>query len=1030
MMQRNIPLLLMCLMMSHFIVRAQRSTIKMHLPQIDLGCIDDLKALPKPDPDGVKAETSCHQVPIRIKHIDDFIVNQICAGQLLRVYEATDECGTIVRDTQVYLFVLDTLRPIEKIEIDLGCNPDLKRVIPDPHKPDLDPCYTDYKWLGDEQQDRDCRKTLIRKYEIFTCHTSFQLVFCFNWIEDMVPPTITCPSDIHFGCDFTGLPPADVGEVGAEDNCCLDSVWWGGDIVVSNFDTCEHSIVRRYWAVDCCGNLSYCDQVFSWYSFPEDPVITACPPGAYLGCNIDLATDIPAATPDLVEVLETCGEYEVTSQLSDITIFGCEYAITRIYTVQDECGNSSQCFQNFTWTVDEEAPNITTCPSDLDLGCNPQDLTFDLVAPDFGIVASDNCGIASIERVRTTDVERKGCERFYYIHYEISDSCGNTETCKQRVHWREDTIPPHIICPPDIDLGCNPAAIPAPDPTLVKASDDCCLENVIWLVDIIVENPNDCQQERIRKYQAQDCCGNISVCEQRITWTSDVQPPIIIDCPNGWDLGCNIDLESDLPPATPELVIAEDDCSDVEISTHLSDITIFGCEYSISRIYVVSDQCGNENICLQTFTWTVDTEAPMVKKCPSDVDLGCNPDTKDFDLVSPDFGIEAEDNCGIASIKRVATSEVKEGDRCQKYYLITYEIKDHCGNAAECTQKIFWIDDKKPPSIICPPDLDLGCDPQGVPEPNPEQVKAKDNCCLKDVQMTASSIFTENGFYKITRTYTATDCCGNQSSCDQVIVWRQQPMVTSYIACPEDVDFGCVKEDPVIPDPIEDTPYGGEECPSLFTHAGDNLVQVTPCEYELTRTYLFISCCGDTVPCFQTFEWQWVNTDSVIPVPPDQVSICVVPPLPDFVGVLCGPGVPIFAGQNIIGDCSDGNCTVQRIWHSKGCLGSLFISDVQTIDVVCQIAPVDVLDDKRDPKIKDLIMYPNPASDVLNLDFKGDIYVREIIIYDIQGRAVRQIPINQDQMSEHQLSISDLDPGMYQIQVEGTGRWMERFVKI
>src|SRR5690606_32913457 len=116
--------------------------------------------------------------------------------------------------------------------------------------------------------------------------------------------------------------------------------------------------------------------------------------------------------------------------------------------------------------------------------------------------------------------------------FQITRCDGDTLVITHIFNWIVDKKPPRIRCPGDINLGCNPVAIPAPDPEKLEVDDDCCLDTVFWLQDIIVSNTG-CKQERLRQYGAIDCCSNRALCEQKITWISDMTPPEIIRCPEG-----------------------------------------------------------------------------------------------------------------------------------------------------------------------------------------------------------------------------------------------------------------------------------------------------------------------------------------------------------------------------------------------------------------------------------------------------------------------------------------------------------------
>ncbi len=743
-----------------------------------------------------------------------------------------------------------------------------------------------------------------------------------------------------------------------------------------------------------------------------------------LGCIADLS-QVPEPNTEGIEVLGGC-RGAVVRHVKDLAIRdeGCDQEINRIYRAEDACGNHVQDTQTISFVYDTSPKPDQDVTVYIDLGCNPNlSLIPDPLSYDPGYC---NARTSWLGDSRDEDGCYKSLIRKYEVFY-----CGGSYILTQIYNWIEDMDPPEISCPEDIHFGCEEPNIPPADPSQVKAIDKCCLSEVVWLGDIIVDDFESCEHIRIRKYQATDCCGNTSVCEQKFTWYDFPQAPEITQCPEGAFLGCNIDLELELPEATPELVEVSSPCSEVEVTAHLSDITIFGCRYAISWVYVAEDRCGNTSTCLQTFTWMVDEEPPTILHCPEDLDLGCNPVERGPFLVSPDFGIDAEDNCGIFSIKKVSTSPVEEGDDCLYYYYINYEVEDSCGNISSCQQRVFWREDLEDPVIVCPPDLDLGCDPEVVPSPDPSLVEASDNCGVADVSLTASSINNIDGLVTITRTYTATDHCGNSTSCDQVITYREFPPVSVFYLCPEDVDYGCVEELPEIPEPLEDETVGPEICPATRVHAGDDIQALPGCEYILTRYYHFINCCDDTITCVQSFEWREINTDSVIPLPEDQVVFCNIPALPDFVQAgLCGPGIPIFDGEQIIGDCSDGNCTIKRFWKSKGCESSLYISHLQTIEVKCEIIQQNFMPSEPELKEPILTIYPNPAQEILMLDLSVPRQIGQIAIIDMGGVVVKQLAVNEIIDANYEISIDDLSPGMYQVATYGSTNLIQRFIKM
>lgn len=744
----------------------------------------------------------------------------------------------------------------------------------------------------------------------------------------------------------------------------------------------------------------------------------------HLGCIKNL-TDIPAPDIRSVRIIGGCRNPKISHVDDFTTEEPCKdhKRITRKYRVTDDCGNESIATQKIFFTYN------TTGGQDIfitvSLGCNPE---LPGAIPDPGKFNPPGCS----EKFKWLSDERghDGCNYWLTRKYLIYTRCGSYVYTVQYT-WKVDHTPPEIQCPDTLDLGCNPASLPAPDPTTVHAKDECCDPVITWIGDIIIDNFEDCRQYRIRKYMAEDCCGNQSFCEQVITWISDITPPVIVSCPAGKDLGCNPkydNIEDLLPKPTPHEIKARDLCSKIKVRYELSDITVFGCQYSITRTYIVSDACGNEASCFQTFTWTVDHEPPVIEHCPGPKHLGCNPDPTDFDLQSPDFGIIATDRCGIAKIVREGITEtVSTG--CEKYYFINYAVYDHCGNKALCQQQIIWTEDKEPPVITCPPD-EFYCGDHEIPDVDLEKVIASDNCGLADVYMSASSISLINGIITLTRTFTAVDECGNQTSCDQTITILGGNVPDYSQWCPEDVNFGCVMEYPEIPEPLSGFITAGGCDQVLLSHLGDDLLLVSPCEYLLTRSYEIIDCCNNQDVCFQQFRWRLVDdTTTHIDVPEDQIAFCAIPPLPDFAHQ-CGKYIPVYLGQTIEGDCSDGSCTIIRHWKTSTCDGAELVHD-QIITVKCDITAGHNRNAGEAGEVGTLpwSIYPNPASDYLFIDLRDRGLIESVEILDLNGRLIRQKLLNQKIEDNYRLSVDDLTDGIYIIRINGDAPHTERFIK-
>ena len=138
----------------------------------------------------------------------------------------------------------------------------------------------------------------------------------------------------------------------------------------------------------------------------------------------------------------------------------------------------------------------------------------------------------------------------------------------------------------------------------------------------------------------------------------------------------------------------------------------------------------------------------------------------------------ATDNCGevVITVEEVTTAGACAGD-----YVITrtFTATDDCGNATSATQTITIIDTTAP-ELTIPSDYTAECSD----EHPMDAATATDNC--GEVVITVEEVTTAGacaGDYVITRTFTATDDCGNATSATQTItiIDTTAPEFTQYL---------------------------------------------------------------------------------------------------------------------------------------------------------------------------------------------------------------------------------------------------------
>src|SRR5258706_14503294 len=131
-----------------------------------------------------------------------------------------------------------------------------------------------------------------------------------------------------------------------------------------------------------------------------------------------------------------------------------------------------------------------------------------------------------------------------------------------------------------------------------------------------------CVRTRSYTYTATDDCGNSATCVQTFTYTVYFNAPAFTYFSPFSLLGC---LPTSFPAAGT--ATAGDNCT-ASITPAASPL---GAEFFLmirrpprSTLFPYTTLFRSAT-CVQTFTYTVDTDAPLFSSCPASSDLGCNP---------------------------------------------------------------------------------------------------------------------------------------------------------------------------------------------------------------------------------------------------------------------------------------------------------------------------------------------------------------------------------------------------------------------
>jgi hypothetical protein len=162
-------------------------------------------------------------------------------------------------------------------------------------------------------------------------------------------------------------------------------------------------------------------------------------------------------------------------------------------------------------------------------------------------------------------------------------------------------------------------------------------------------------------------------------------------------------------------------------------------------------------------SWIVDVTKPVFTGNYSSIDLDCNPNAAAIEAALG--SASATDGCSTPSISSSDGAVITSG--CTRTQARTFTAIDHCGNTETVSRTVSWIVDVTPPvisgvgastTISCPA------------VPSFSSPTASDGCGTASLTYTdATTPGTCANAYIKTRTWNATDHCGNTSTASQTI---------------------------------------------------------------------------------------------------------------------------------------------------------------------------------------------------------------------------------------------------------------------
>lgn len=462
---------------------------------------------------------------------------------------------------------------------------------------------------------------------------------------------------------------------------CVDDVIVGGIL----YNNVLALINLEFGWMDACGNMAFTSAYFGitdsgppvFLTQPSDTIITCAG-----GENLEESFAAWYNSTGFADVSDDCGSLNISGEPSfedawNALLAGLDTAcatgvsVSVLFSAADFCNNMVDADNPAEFMViDSIVPVLISQATDLNLVCDPQaqselQIWLDSLG---GAEATDNCEfILWSFQWETADgdtltgmpdegpypqIGNFGCNTGIDITFIAMDFCGNAILSSAQFIITDTSAPQFSPLPVNLTVSCESI----PDTADFEVTDNCeAIQILLSFTDSLLPNPDttacaNFNYTILRKWTAEDACGNIAVEDQQIT-VMDITAPAFDPAPD-ITIACG-DLDN--PEVTGSPTNVQDNC-DSDLIVAYSDVQMgMGCDYIVERTWYIEDACGNLDSALQMITVS-DTMVPVPQQLPSDLILACDEATDEMDItnqfntwVASGGGANFIDNCGNVS---------------------------------------------------------------------------------------------------------------------------------------------------------------------------------------------------------------------------------------------------------------------------------------------------------------------------------------------------------------------------------------------
>jgi hypothetical protein len=754
--------------------------------------------------------------------------DQECGYIFTRTWTVEDNCGNMAMASQE-ITVLDTTDPVAH-NIPMDAVVECDEALPTDAPTFTDNCDLELTYQPASSISNDECYTVIHQSwtAIDDCGNSTTVSRNINVVDTTDPIVVQgVPAELTIECDQDAPVYLPIFDDNCDENLAVDAI--SG---IANQTVCGYDIQRSWTATDECGNSTTVNQVIHVVD-STNPILVGVPASGTVECDA-----VPAAP--VVTATDNCSEpsLDYTQSMTE----GCPYTITRTWTATDACGNETIATQILV-VVDTHSPIVVTAPEiHLTVECGT---AVEIVAPTF----SDNCDEDLTYSFEELEVSG-GCVNGLLRTWTATDNCDNTTEFQQIITFIDTTDPTFDNLPVNTTVECD--AIPSAP--VVTASDLCDSEVDVTFGEVISEG---CPYTITRTWTAEDNCYNVTIGTQVIT-VIDTTYPVLVGVPASMELECD-------QPAPDAVVTATDNCTNNLVVSLEASTETLACGSTFTRTWSVTDACGNTTTETQVINFVDTTDPYVVNGVPAELTIECD---QDAPVYLPTFG----DNCDV-DVTVTAASGIANQNPCGYDIERSWTATDDCDNSITVYQVIHVVDTTNPMLVGVPANSTVECDAV----PAPATVTATDNCSEPTVDYTES--MTEGCPYTITRTWTATDVCGNETSASQTILVIDTT-APSLIGVPADAVVECSNI------PAAAVVTANDNCDeTLEVGYYEQFIPGDACTYTLVRHWEVTDACDNTTSADQILTVTDTTNPTLNNVPSNSTVECdAIPSVPVVTG--------------------------------------------------------------------------------------------------------------------------------------------------